>query len=184
MKLRAGNVVALLFAAFGIGAHAESLVVAAFPVVGKIVQAAIPTWKKQYPDIDIKGVGREYTDHHSAITLALATGSNLPDITALEFSFAQAVSSSGALAAIPTDIDPATLFYRHDILQKAGFSGANLIRSWDSYLTAGRKIKSATGSYLISHARDLKDIVIRTNLKDMNAALADARALFERRARR
>ncbi|HVK54119.1 MAG TPA: extracellular solute-binding protein [Burkholderiales bacterium] len=198
MKLRAGIFVALLFAAFGVSVQAAELTVAAFPAVDKIVQGAIPLWKKKHPDVDIKIVSREYADHHNAITLALATGSNVPDVTVVEvgfvarfaegggledlskppynagqylnkfapYSVGQAVTASGVIAVIPTDIGPGTLFYRKDILQKAGVSEADMTKSWESYIAAGSEIKAATGAYLMAHARDLKDIAIRSNLKD------------------
>ncbi len=181
-------------------AHAENitLTVAAFPAVDQIVKAAVPAWKKLHPHVDVKVVGREYADHHNAMTIALATGSNQADVMAVELGFlgrfaegggledlgkapyngAQyaakwvsytvplATSSAGNLVAFPTDIGPGTLFYRQDILQKAGVSEADLTQSWESYLAAGKKIKAGTGAYLIAHARDINDIMIRVNLKD------------------
>ncbi|MES2355032.1 MAG: extracellular solute-binding protein [Pseudomonadota bacterium] len=199
MKLRASIFVALLFAVFGANAQSTtSLTVAAFPAVDKIIQSAIPAWKKQHPDVDIKVVSREYADHHNSITLALATNSNVPDIMVIEvgfvarfaeggglddlskppysagqylnkfvpYSVGQAMSTAGAIAVMPADIGPGTLFYRKDILQKAGVSEADLTKSWESYIAAGSKIKTATGSYLLAHARDLKDIAIRANIKE------------------
>jgi multiple sugar transport system substrate-binding protein len=84
----------------------------------------------------------------------------------VRYTFAQATSSSGALAAMPTDIGPGTLLYRKDMLDKAGVTEAGLTRSWESFIEAGKKIKAATGSYLLSDAADLRDIVLRSGLKD------------------
>lgn len=81
------------------------------------------------------------------------------------YAFQQATSRKGAVVAAPTDIGPGTLLYRADILAKAGVSEANLTRSWESYVESGAKIKAATGSYLMAHARDMKDIVIRTGIQ-------------------
>ena len=81
------------------------------------------------------------------------------------YAYAQATSRSGAVVAVPTDIGPGTLLYRKDVLDKAGVSEADLIASWDTYVTAGAKIKAATGAYLMPHARDIKDILIRTGVK-------------------
>jgi multiple sugar transport system substrate-binding protein len=186
----------------GASAHAQqgttTLTVAAFPAVDQIVKAAIPAWKKLHPKVDIKVVGREYSDHHTAMVTTLATGSNPPDVMAVEFGFlgrfaegksledlakppynGKALTSRfvpytvplstntlGELSAIPTDIGPGTLFYRDDILKKAGVTEADLTKSWESYVEAGKKIKATTGSYLIATAQDMKNIVIRTNLKD------------------
>lgn len=173
------------------------LTVAAYPAVDSIIKAAIPTWQKLHPDVDIKIVSRQYYDHHTAMTTALSTSSNLPDVMALEVSYVgrfaqgggledlsrppfdiknyaskfvayalqQATNQKGQIVAVPTDIGPGTLLYRKDLLDKAGLTEADLTRSWDSYVAAGVKIKAATGAYLLAHARDIKDIVIRSGIK-------------------
>ncbi|WP_026259052.1 ABC transporter substrate-binding protein [Uliginosibacterium gangwonense] len=82
------------------------------------------------------------------------------------FSFPQATSVNGALMAIPTDIGPGTLFYRKDIIEKAGVTEADLSKSWEGFVEAGKKIKASTGAYLLANAKDIKDIYIRTGLKD------------------
>ncbi len=80
------------------------------------------------------------------------------------YTYPLATNSSGELVAIPADLGPGTLFYRNDVLQKAKLSEADLNVSWDGYIEAGKKIKARTGAYLLAHARDMKDIVIRSNL--------------------
>ena len=81
------------------------------------------------------------------------------------YAYAQATSRSGRVVAAPTDIGPGTLLFRSDILAKAGVSEAALTRSWDSYVAAGVRIKASTGAYLMAHARDMKDIVIRSGIQ-------------------
>ena len=81
------------------------------------------------------------------------------------YAFQQATNRKGAVVAAPTDIGPGTLLYRADILAKAGVEEAELIASWDSYVAAGVKIKAKTGAYLMAHARDMKDIVIRAGIQ-------------------
>ncbi len=80
------------------------------------------------------------------------------------YAFAQATSRSGSVVAAPMDIGPGTLLYRTDVLTRAGLVEADLTRSWDSYVAAGVKIKATTGAYLMAHARDLKDIMIRAGI--------------------
>jgi multiple sugar transport system substrate-binding protein len=175
----------------------QTLTIAAFPAVDEIAKAAIPAWKKKHPDVEIKITSRAYADHHTAMTTALSTSSNLPDVMALEygyvgrfaegggledlnaapynfnaqqarfvpFAWRQGTANSGAQVAIPTDIGPGTLLYRTDILKKAGVTEVGLTQSWESYVGAGGKIKTITGAYLMAHARDIKDIVIRSNLQ-------------------
>jgi len=188
------------------GAMAQTVLnIAAFPAVDEIAKAAIPAFKKKHPDVEVKITSRAYPDHHTAMTTALSTSSNLPDVMVVEygyvgrfaegggledlgvapynmqaqrarivpFAFAQGTSTSGALVAMPTDIGPGTLLYRTDILKKAGLTEADLTQSWDSFVNSGLKIKSTTGAYLVAHARDIKDIMIRADLKAGEAMYID-----------
>ncbi|MBU6259983.1 MAG: extracellular solute-binding protein [Burkholderiales bacterium] len=92
------------------------------------------------------------------------------------YALAQATSRSGAVVAAPTDIGPGTLLLRTDILARAGVAEAELTQSWDAYVEAGVRIKRATGAHLIAHARDLKDILIRTGVKPGEGLYFDARS--------
>jgi multiple sugar transport system substrate-binding protein len=185
----------------------QTLTVAAFPAIDDIVKAALPQWKKKHPNVEIKVVSRAYADHHTAMTTALSTSSNLPDVMALEFgyvarfsegggledlsqapykvkeqqsrfvpyAFRQGTAISGAVMAVPTDIGPGTLLYHTDILKKAGIAEADLTKSWESYINAGIKIKATTGAYLMPHARDIKDILIRTGVQNGEGLYLDAK---------
>lgn len=82
------------------------------------------------------------------------------------FTLAQASNSDGELRAVPADIGPGALFYRQDTLEAAGVTQEELIKDWDSFIKAGIKIKAKTGNYLIASAVDIKNIYIRSNLKD------------------
>lgn len=179
-------------------AQKTTLTVATFPDLDRAAKAASADWAKQHPGTGLKIISLQYADHHTAMTTALATGSGLPDVMAVDirfigkfaesggledlskppynglqlqsgfsrYTFPQAMSSSGALAAIPTDIGPGTLLYRKDLADKAGVTEADLTRDWDSYIAAGKKIKAATGAYLLADAADLRDIALRIGLKD------------------
>jgi multiple sugar transport system substrate-binding protein len=81
------------------------------------------------------------------------------------FAYDQAVNKRGAVVAVPTDIGPGTLLYRHDLLARAGLSEADLTPTWEAYVDAGIRLKAATGAYLISDAQTLKDIVIRSGVR-------------------
>ena len=184
-----------------LGAQAQAtttITVASFPSFDMAIKAAIPLYKKIRPEIDIKLASMAFADHHTAMTTALATGANLPDVMAVElsyigkfaesggledlgrapynampstsrlakFSVPQAMSGLGALSAMPADIGPGALFYRKDLLDKAGVTEADLTRSWESYIAAGKKLKASSGTYLLANAVDIKDIYIRSGLKD------------------
>lgn len=187
-------------------AQGQVLTVTAYPAVDEIIKGAIPTWKKLHPDVEIRLISREMENHHTAMTTALSTRSNLPDVMALEFArlgrfasaggledlaqppyligqyrsryvpfaYQQGTTKRGAVVAAPTDIGPGTLLYRTDVLQKAGVSEAELTQSWDSYVAAGIKIKARTGAYLVSHAADVKDILIRSGVKPGDGLYFDA----------
>lgn len=186
---------ALLYAAPACGQTV--LTVAAFPAVDEIVRAAIPAWKKLHPDVDIKVVSRQFTDHHTAMTTALSTSFYLPDVMALEvgyvgrfaqgggledlskppyeigreaarfapYAYRQGAGRNGTVVAVPTDIGPGTLLYRKDVLDRAGVTEAELTASWESYVAAGTRIKAKTGAYLLPHARDIKDLLIRVGIQ-------------------
>ena len=185
----------------------QSITVAAYPAVDEIAKAAVTQWKKKHPGVEVKVVSRAFADHHTAMTTALSTSSNLPDVMVVEFgyvarfaegggledlgaapyaiktqqarfvpfAFRQATAASGAVVAVPADIGPGTLLYRADILKKAGLTEADLMQSWDAYVAAGVKIKAATGAYLVAHARDVKDIVIRSDIKPGEGLYIDAK---------
>jgi multiple sugar transport system substrate-binding protein len=80
------------------------------------------------------------------------------------FTLAQASRRDGVLAALPVDIGPGSLFYRADIVAKAGVSEAQLTASWDSYVEAGKQIKAKTGVLLLPNAAAVYEVYIRSNL--------------------
>lgn len=187
-------------------AQKKTLTVAAYPAVDEIVKSALVEWRKKHPDVEVKVVGREYADHHTAMTTALATATGLPDVMALEYGYlgrfsqsggledlngapyradlqakrwvpfavAQAFSESHGQTAVPTDIGPGAMFYRHDLLEKAKVKEADLTQSWDGFIQGGKQIKLATGAYMVAHARDVKDIVIRTGIAEGEGVYFDA----------
>ena len=172
-----------------------TLTVAAFPALDEIIKGALPAFARTHPQVTVKVVSRQFTDHHAAMTTALSTSSQLPDVMALEVGyvgrFAQgggledlsaapydagqqrgawvpyAVdqgSHDGRIVAIPSDIGPGTLLYRSDIVAQAGLKETDLTGSWEGYVEAGKRLKSRTGAHLLAHAREIKDIVIRTGV--------------------
>jgi multiple sugar transport system substrate-binding protein len=187
-------------------AQKTTLTVATFPDLDRAAKAAVAGFEAAHPKVALKVVSLQYADHHTAMTTALATGSGLPDVMALDFryigkfvesgglddlaqppynalalrdkfvkyTFTQATGSKGNLAAMPADIGPGTLLYRKDIADKAGVTEAELTKSWESYIEAGRKIKAKTGAYLLADAADIRDIVLRSGLKDGEGLYFDA----------
>lgn len=82
------------------------------------------------------------------------------------YTFPQAMTQDGRMIAMPTDIGPGSMFYRSDMLKKAGVSPSALNKSWESYIENGRKVVAANpGSFLIPDAGEAAQIIIRTGLK-------------------
>ena len=85
-------------AAGGVRAQASVVLqVAAFPLVDEIARAAIPLWNKLHPGVEVKIQTRQYQDHHTAMTTALSTSGNLPDVMVLEASFLGRFSQGAGL---------------------------------------------------------------------------------------
>jgi multiple sugar transport system substrate-binding protein len=72
-----------------------TITVASFPDLDRAARAALPRWHAAHPDIDVKIVSLQYADHHTAMTTALATGSGLPDVMAIDFKFIGKFAGSG-----------------------------------------------------------------------------------------
>ncbi|MEU2503355.1 extracellular solute-binding protein [Streptomyces sp. NPDC007863] len=53
-----------------------------------------------------------------------------------------------AVHALPWEVNPLGLFYRHDFFEKAGVDPASLT-SWDELIAAGPRIRAATGAQLL-----------------------------------
>lgn len=185
---------------------ATTLRVASFPDLDRAARAAAPQWARQHPAVTLQIRSMQYSDHHLAMTTALATGSGLPDVMAIDlryigkfaasggfvdlnqapydagahagdyvrFAFAQGRGPGGTQVAIPADIGPGTLLYRQDLLVKAGVTEEEITRDWIHYLSAGRRIKAATGAYLMADAADLRDIALRQGLRDGEGLYFDA----------
>lgn len=197
-RLRKLTVWLLLCGGCGLGGAQENMVltVAAYPAFDSVVKAALPRWQALHPNVTVKVVSRNFDDHHTAMTTAISTSAQLPDVMALEIGYVgrfarggglenlsaqpyaigrfrdqwvryavdQATRADGTVVAAPADIGPGTLLYRADILAQAGVNPEDLTRSWESFVQAGVRIRAQTGARLVAHARDIKDIVIRTGV--------------------
>lgn len=94
----------------------------------------------------------------------------------VRYAFDQATTAQGAVVAVPTDIAPGTLLYRIDLLTRAGLTEKDLTTSWEGFVQAGVRIKASTGAYLLAHARDMKDILIRTGIQPGEGLYYDAQS--------
>ncbi len=180
--------------------------IASFPDLDRSVRVALPAFERRHPDVRVRLTSLGVTDHHTAMTTALATGANVPDLMGIDvdyigrlsgsaglhdlaappfgraafegrlapFALAAAQPAPGRQTALPVDVGPGTLFYRADLMQRAGIAEADLTHSWASYLEAGRRLMRATGTYLLAHAMDLGRIGLRTGLAAGEGVYFDA----------
>lgn len=79
------------------------------------------------------------------------------------YTFGQASTPKGVLSGMPANIGPGSMFYRQDILDKAGVTEAQLTTSWESYIEAGKVIKAKTGMLLVPNAVTVMDAYVRAN---------------------
>lgn len=119
---------------------------------------------------DLMGMDRE-------IVGQLADSAGLHDLSAVPFQagqrsaevvpFALAAGHSrkGTLTAFPVDIGPGCLFYRSDLLQQAGLQEGELTASWADFIRCGERLKARHNGYLVAHASDIADVVIRNGLR-------------------
>lgn len=95
LRLLMSGLVSLTF--MSVAYAQQTLIIAAYPAVDEIARSAIPQWKKLHPDVEIKVISRAFDDHHTAMTTALSTASNLPDVMALEKGYVARFSRGGGL---------------------------------------------------------------------------------------
>jgi multiple sugar transport system substrate-binding protein len=122
--------VAIFGLAPGSAARADvtTITVATFPDLDRAARAALPRWRQAHPDVDVKILSLQYADHHTAMTTALATGSGLPDVMALDFRFMGKFAQSGGLEDLSkAPYDALALrdrFVRYTFAQATSASGA------------------------------------------------------------
>ena len=69
--------------------------VATFPDLDRAAIAAAPRWRALHPDVELKLLSMQYADHHLSMTTALATGSGLPDVMAIDLRYIGKFAGSG-----------------------------------------------------------------------------------------
>ncbi|GAB3576168.1 extracellular solute-binding protein [Leifsonia lichenia] len=137
-------------------------------------------YEKKHSGTTIKVVDIGYDNAYDKLSVGLQAGTGLPDVVTIETDhtpgylsqfpkgftdltpiigskkadfdpskWAASVDSTGAVKAVPWDSGTVGLFYRSDYLDAAGVDPASLT-TWDALVTAGEKIKAATGHTLLT----------------------------------
>jgi multiple sugar transport system substrate-binding protein len=123
--------------------------------------------------IDVDYIGR-FNEASGLVDLAKTFGADAQRHRVSSFAMAAASARDGRISAMPVDIGPGALFYRADLLEKAGLQESDLTTSWETFLESGRRLKERAGVYLLSTADDIKNLVIRTGLKAGEGIYFDA----------
>ncbi len=165
-----------------------------FQVFGFVIASFI----KKYPRITVKHVA---VDVDAKLPATLATGVGVPDGSFYEDDFLvnqrahyyditewmqpyakdivpfklQVNTANGRILGVPWDLDPALLWYREDLLHKAGVDPAS-IKTYDDLLTAARTLKSKLGIKPIALERDPNVTLLWIEMfaNQQNTSLVDA----------
>jgi multiple sugar transport system substrate-binding protein len=70
-----------------------------------------------------------------------------------------------AQVGIPAEAAPAVLFYRTDVLDRAGVTERDLTGSWEGFVAACARVRAGTGSYCLPRVMDLAEAVLRSDLR-------------------
>lgn len=78
-------------------AQATVLRVASFPDLDRGVRVALQAFQQRHPGVQVRLTSLGVTDHHTAMTTALATGANVPDLMAIDVDYIGRLSRSAGL---------------------------------------------------------------------------------------
>ncbi|MDD7909278.1 MULTISPECIES: extracellular solute-binding protein [Pseudovibrio] len=92
-------------------------------------------------------------------------GADLMQENFVSYAWDQGKGTDGNQYAIPVDIGPGVMYYRRDIAESVGSSIEDVIKSWDSYIEYGRKLKEKD-VYLIADAAEVAQLIIYTTVKE------------------
>lgn len=134
----------------------------------QVFDATIASFNKKYPNIKVK---HEAVDINSKLPSTLTTGTNVPDGAFYDDSNVpiiadqlydisdvikpytnnivpfklRAATHNGKVIGVPYDLDPGLLYYREDLLTKAGIDPTT-IATYDDLITASHTIQAKLGS--------------------------------------
>ncbi|WP_417500212.1 ABC transporter substrate-binding protein [Methylophaga sp.] len=81
------------------------------------------------------------------------------------YAWAQGKGADGDMYGIPVDLGPGVMYYRTDIFKQAGLDINEVLKSWDSYIAAGEKLKQLN-IQLIPSAADVAQAIIFTTVPE------------------
>lgn len=148
-------------------------------VAAKALKDVVPAFEKQHPKVKVEVTDIGYDNAYDKISVGLQSGHGLPDVLTIEtdhmagyigafpnglVDLAPAADSmkadfdptkwdastdgNGHLYSMPWDDGPVGLFYRRDYFKAANVDPSS-IKTWDDFVSAGKKIKAATGKKML-----------------------------------
>lgn len=171
----------------------DALVVATYSTFSEQTEALASGWRARHPGTSVALVALQPDDFQQAIYPRLFTGAHVPDVLFVDAGYlvrfgagdllealsgpaaAAAVADlppaavtqgtvGGKLVGVAAELAPLVLFYRADVLARAGVGEAELTGSWESFAAACRKVKAATGGFCLSSEAELLDWALRAGL--------------------
>lgn len=153
---------------------------------GSGLEPLLKGYSLEHPDIDIETVTFQFDDVVPSLLSSFATKADAPDIVLLEASQMNQLKhfqnqfynlydfgdeqvhyldwkwrlaeskDSGFLYAMPVDMGPVALAYRHDLFEAAGLPSnreevAVLLKDWEDFESVGRLVKQETGAALFDN---------------------------------
>lgn len=140
-------------------------------IAAKSLQRLVPDFERKFPNVHVH-VDMTGARMQTRLMLSLASGVGAPDVSQFELSDAPHYIATEKLAdltpvaaryrdkfpsslwdnctlngkvyAIPWDMGPCAVFYKHDLFQKYGIDPAK-IETWDDYIEAGKRILQQSG---------------------------------------
>ena len=142
----------------------------AWNIAAKGLREVLPRFEKEYPNVKVE-INMTGAQMLQRLLTSLAAGVGAPDVAQLETPFVERFTITGRLMdltpvilpykdnfvdwkwppciyngkiyAVPWDSGPALIFYRHDVLEKAGIDMQS-IRTWDEFIQAGEDLLRLT----------------------------------------
>lgn len=171
----------------------DALVVATYATFAEQTVALQSGWRARHPGTKVALVSLQPNDFHQALYPRLLTGAHVPDVLVVDAGYlarygagdlleelsgpeaaaavrdlpAGAVAQGtvgGKLVGIPAELAPIALFYRKDVLERAGVAEAELTASWESFVAACGKVRAATGAFCLSSEAELLEWALRAGL--------------------
>lgn len=184
-----GFMAVMLFAQLA-SAAPTTVVVWGWEYQKQVVDALLPDFTKLHPDIKIEWKIMQPQQVRQNMLLAISSGTGAPDVFGAESSWIgqliaaggilditekasplknkfntfkwQDVTLNGRIYGMPWDSGPVALYYRRDVLEKAGLPSdptgvASTFSTWDQYYELSKKIQASTKAYMFAHAKANND---------------------------